>query len=93
MPLADPAELEKRKADEVRVAQLAKDLDAALDQQFASLAQQMIPQADAYLAAAWEYHDDTHGSFKITTDAHGLVVDYENFAARIREPAALADNS
>jgi len=48
---------------------------------------------DPFTAAAWEYHDDTHGSFKITTDAHGLVVDYENFAARIREPAALADNS
>ena len=45
---------------------------------------------DPFAAAAWEYRDDTHGAFRITTDAHGLVVDYENFAARIRDPAAPA---
>lgn len=45
---------------------------------------------DPDVAAAWEYKDDTHGAFRITTDAHGLVVDYEGFAERVRTTAGPA---
>jgi hypothetical protein len=31
----------------------------------------------------WEYSDDTHGSFVLTVDDDGLVVDYEGFATRV----------
>jgi len=29
---------------------------------------------------AWEYSDPTHGAFRLTVDADGLVVEYEGFA-------------
>jgi uncharacterized protein len=32
---------------------------------------------------AWEYGDPTHGSFTLTVDVDGLVVDYEDFATRV----------
>jgi uncharacterized protein len=32
----------------------------------------------------WEYGDPRHGTFRLTVDADGLVVDYEGLAARIR---------
>jgi uncharacterized protein len=32
---------------------------------------------------AWEYGDPTHGSFMLTVDSDGLVVDYEGFATRV----------
>lgn len=32
---------------------------------------------------AWDYGDPKHGTFRITVDAHGLVIDYEGFAKRI----------
>jgi hypothetical protein len=32
---------------------------------------------------AWEYGDPTYGSFMLTVDSDGLVVDYEGFATRV----------
>jgi hypothetical protein len=32
---------------------------------------------------AWEYSDPTHGAFRLTVDADGLVVEYEGFARRV----------
>ncbi|MGB7160619.1 MAG: DUF1549 domain-containing protein, partial [Tepidisphaeraceae bacterium] len=54
-PLMSEAELAQRKADETRVAQLDAEIESALDAQYTQLASAMLPQADKYLAAAWEY--------------------------------------
>jgi hypothetical protein len=42
------------------------------------------PTDDEHAAAAWQYHDESYGPFLITSDAHGLVLDYEGLARRIR---------
>jgi len=39
---------------------------------------------DEHAAAAWQYHDESYGPFLLTSDAHGLVLDYEGLARRIR---------
>jgi hypothetical protein len=39
---------------------------------------------DAQAVAAWTYSDPIHGSFRLTVDRDGLVVDYEGFATRVR---------
>jgi hypothetical protein len=31
----------------------------------------------------WEYSDPAHGSFQLTVDDHGFVIDYEGFARRV----------
>ncbi|MDQ3439751.1 MAG: PSD1 and planctomycete cytochrome C domain-containing protein, partial [Planctomycetota bacterium] len=54
-PLMSEGELAQRKADEARVAQLTTELESALDAQYTQLASAMLPQADKYLTAAWEY--------------------------------------
>jgi uncharacterized protein len=33
---------------------------------------------------AWQYGDPLHGSFHITVDSDGIVLDYEGFASRLR---------
>jgi hypothetical protein len=43
---------------------------------------------DALAVAAWQYQDEMYGPFLITVDRHGLVVDYEGFAIRIRNTSA-----
>jgi hypothetical protein len=40
-----------------------------------------LPDVDGL--AAWEYGDAAHGSFRLTVDDVGLVVDYEGFARRV----------
>ena len=42
------------------------------------------PTDDPDAVAAWQYHDESYGPFLVTTDAHGLVLDYEGLARRIR---------
>ncbi|WP_052436556.1 putative glycolipid-binding domain-containing protein [Georgenia sp. SUBG003] len=34
--------------------------------------------------SAWEYRDPHHGPFRLTVDDHGLVLDYEGLARRVR---------
>ena len=41
-----------------------------------------LPDRDGL--AAWRYSDPNHGSFTLTVDDDGLVVDYEGFARRVR---------
>ncbi len=55
VPLLDSIETETRKADEARIAELTKQIESTLDEQYAKLAQTMLGQSDQYLAAAWEY--------------------------------------
>jgi hypothetical protein len=55
LPLASPEELEKRKQDQARVAQLDQQIEQNLDAQFAQLAKGQIAHVDAYLTAAWDY--------------------------------------
>jgi uncharacterized protein len=31
----------------------------------------------------WEYSDPTHGSFQLSVDDHGFVIDYEGLASRV----------
>jgi uncharacterized protein len=33
----------------------------------------------------WEYSDPTHGSFELSVDDHGFVIDYEGFASRVTQ--------
>jgi hypothetical protein len=40
--------------------------------------------SDPPAVEAWEYGDPRHGTFRLTVDANGLVVDYEGLATRIR---------
>ena len=42
------------------------------------------PVDDPPAVEAWEYGDPRHGTFRLTVDADGLVVDYEGLAVRIR---------
>lgn len=42
------------------------------------------PADDDAAVAAWQYHDESYGPFLLTSDAHGLVLDYEGLARRIR---------
>jgi hypothetical protein len=37
-------------------------------------------------ARRWRYGDEAHGTFVIDVDDDGVVVDYEGFATRVREP-------
>src|SRR5688572_21283689 len=55
MPLMSEPELAQRKADEAKLAQVGKDIDAVLDRGYAALATDVLSRAEAYLAAAWEY--------------------------------------
>jgi hypothetical protein len=53
--LMDQPEIEKRKADEARIAEIQQDSDKIVDEQLTDLADEMLPQVDEYLAAAWDY--------------------------------------
>ncbi|HEV2295161.1 MAG TPA: PSD1 and planctomycete cytochrome C domain-containing protein [Tepidisphaeraceae bacterium] len=64
VPLLDEVELARRKADEARVAQLAGEIETALDAHYAALAAEMLPRTGAYLAAAWEYEHRPASSAK-----------------------------
>jgi cytochrome c553 len=55
VPLMDQAEIEKRKEDEARVAEIQQDTDKVIDEQLTELADEMLPKVDEYLAAAWDY--------------------------------------
>ncbi|MEO6435762.1 MAG: DUF1549 and DUF1553 domain-containing protein, partial [Tepidisphaeraceae bacterium] len=54
-PLASPAELQRRKQREERIAELGKNIQTVQDERIAALAQAMLPQAERYLAAAGEF--------------------------------------
>jgi hypothetical protein len=55
LPLADKAELAKRKADEVRVAEINQQISKIIDETIARQAKDMLDKVDQYLAAAWEF--------------------------------------
>jgi hypothetical protein len=61
-PMLSPEEFAKRKSDENQLAKLDAQIEQALDARYAQLAAAMIPQADKYLAAAWEYEHYTGGA-------------------------------
>jgi uncharacterized protein len=44
---------------------------------------QRMPAVDGL--DAWRYSDPKHGAFTLTVDPDGLVVDYEDFATRVRD--------
>jgi hypothetical protein len=55
IPLLEKDDMAQRKVDEAQLAQLDKELESTLDEQYTTLARAMIPRAGEYLAAAWEY--------------------------------------
>jgi cytochrome c553 len=55
LPLASPQELDKRKQDQTRVAELGQQIEKYLDEQVGLVARQEAAKIDAYLAAAWEF--------------------------------------
>ena len=57
IPLASPAELDRRKKREERIAELEKEIAAETDEQLARLAKDMLPELTNYLAAAAEWQN------------------------------------
>ena len=55
IPLMDKPEVEKRQADEARIAELAALTDKLLDEHYVKQAAEMLPRVGEYLTAAWEY--------------------------------------
>lgn len=69
---------------------LAIDVVRVLDAEVPSLRVHRIDQTyqrlatDAHGVARWGYSDPIHGSFQLTVDADGVVIDYQDFARRVR---------
>jgi cytochrome c553 len=68
-PLMSEQELAARKADEARLAALDAEIESTLDAEVTKLASAMLPQADKYLATAWDYEHYTGGAERPTVAA------------------------
>jgi mono/diheme cytochrome c family protein len=56
VPLLTKEDQSKREADQARVAQLQKDIEAQLAGKFEALAKGVLPQLDQYLLASYDYN-------------------------------------
>jgi hypothetical protein len=59
IPLVSRAELEQRKKDEARVADLQKQIEQTIDDHYSKLARKVLPHTDHYLLAAWALRNHT----------------------------------
>ena len=56
VPLLTPEDQKKREQDQVRVAELQKQIEAQLEGKFEALAKGVLPQLDQYLLASYDYN-------------------------------------
>ena len=62
LPLASPAEVEKRRQFDAHVAELQKRIDQFIDSQYIAQGRESIPRTDRYLSAAWEVSRNPTGA-------------------------------
>jgi hypothetical protein len=56
VPLLTPDDQKRREADQARVAELQKQIEAQLEGKFEALAKGVLPQIDQYLLASYDYN-------------------------------------
>ena len=69
IPLASPAELDRRRQREERIAALKKEIEKITDDQISAIARETLPQTAAYLVAAWEFQRRTIASAQASGDS------------------------
>ncbi|HTI51998.1 MAG TPA: DUF1549 domain-containing protein, partial [Planctomycetaceae bacterium] len=73
IPLVGEADVERHRQQQVRIQEMERRIQAAVDQQYAEFARTLVPQTARYPLAAWDYEHRPADQAKLTK---------EEFAAR-----------
>ena len=79
IPLAAPAELNRRTKRDARIAELDKQINAAIDEQLVALSKKILAQSADYLEAAAKYRNRGGGEAKLSVAEFAVHCSKEGF--------------